>query len=422
MKEMKKIIITSLFILVSAFSFAQEAEKQELKPNESYLVGSLKDNWFFSLGVGAQTYLGENYSTGSFFGHISPAFDIAAGKWFTPVMGTRLQLSGFNARGYNSLQSPYVSGNPNDDGTYEMNFNYLNVHADFLFNLTAQLFRYNENRCYELIPFAGFGWAGILKDGISENELAFSAGLINQFRVNDKLDINLELKGMLVNQRFDGTVGGRVLEGTIGLTAGITYKFGKETEFKAGITPDVIAEVEKKSAQKESELQNQNDALKNSATDLQRKSNDLSKALEQEKQKNAKLQKEIEELKNRPQTTSTPTQTPASTPKEVKADFTGIKVFFEIGKTTLDDKNFANLENVAKCIKDSKRKVTITGYADSSTGKMSVNKKLALKRAQNIYNILVEKYGVNKDLLSVESSVVDPKGLAPEMMRMVEIK
>ena len=31
-------------------------------------------------------------------------------------MGVRAQLSGFNARGYNDLSSPYVSGNPNDDG------------------------------------------------------------------------------------------------------------------------------------------------------------------------------------------------------------------------------------------------------------------------------------------------------------------
>lgn len=134
------------------------------------------------------------------------------------------------------------------------------------------------------------------------------------------------------------------------------------------------------------------------------------------------MQKEIEELKNRPQTTSTQTTAPAVTPKAEAKDFTGVKVFYEIGKTTLDDKNSANLENVAKCIKDAKRKVTITGYADSSTGKLSVNKKLALKRAQNVYNILVEKYGVNKDMLSIESSVVDPKGLAPEMMRMAEIK
>ena len=31
---MKKIIIASLFMLVSVFSFAQEAEKQDLKPTK----------------------------------------------------------------------------------------------------------------------------------------------------------------------------------------------------------------------------------------------------------------------------------------------------------------------------------------------------------------------------------------------------
>ena len=421
MKEMKKIIIASLFMLVSVFSFAQEAEKQDLKPTKDYLVGSFADNWFISAGVGFQTYLSEYYTAGSIIDHFSPALNVGVGKWFTPVMGVRAQFSGINARGYNLLSTPYIDANEMEDGAYKMNFYYMNLHADFLFNIHSQFYRYNPERKYELIPFVGMGWFATLKDGIADNEFAANIGIINQFRINDRLDVDVELKAAVLRSAIDGNPAKR-FNVPASATVGISYKFGKETEFKQEITSDIIAEVEKKDALKESELQNQNDALKNSAADQQRKANDLNKALEQEKQKNAKLQKEIEELKNRPQTTSTQTTAPAVTPKAEAKDFTGVKVFYEIGKTTLDDKNSANLENVAKCIKDAKRKVTITGYADSSTGKLSVNKKLALKRAQNVYNILVEKYGVNKDMLSIESSVVDPKGLAPEMMRMAEIK
>lgn len=412
---MKKIIIASLFMLVSVFSFAQEAEKQDLKPTKDYLVGSFADNWFISAGVGFQTYLSEHYTAGSIIDHFSPAFNVGVGKWFTPVMGVRAQFSGINARGYNLLNTPYIDANEMEDGAYKMNFYYMNLHADFLFNIHSQFYRYNPERKYELIPFVGMGWFATLKDGIADNEFAANIGIINQFRINDRLDVDVELKAAVLRSAIDGNPAKRI-NVPASATVGISYKFGKETEFKQGITPDIIAEVEKKAALKESELQNQNDALKNSAADQQRKANDLNKALEQEKQKNAQLQKENNDLKNNKNTSSTNNNAQQG---ECKV---GLKVFFEIGKTTLDDMNAANLEYFANNIKNSNKKYSIKGYADSTTGKKKVNEKLASKRAQNVYNLLVEKYGINKDLLSIDSQVIDPKGVDAKFVRMAEIK
>jgi outer membrane protein OmpA-like peptidoglycan-associated protein len=417
---MKKIIIASLVMLVSVFSFAQEeVAKPELKPNRTYLVGGFGDNWFISAGVGGQVYFRGGLSKGSLFSdHLTPAFDIAIGKWFSPIMGVRLQASGFNAKGLVSTQTDYTSGTNDVDGMYKFGFGYFNLHGDFLFNLHSQFWRYNENRCYEMIPFLGFGLASTLKEGeLHDMEFAASIGIINQFRLSPRWDANLELKAMIVNPRFDGvSVANQYLEGTAGITAGVSYKFGKEKEFKEGITPETLAEVENKAAQRENELQNENNNLKNSASDQQRRNDELNKALEQERQKNAMLQKENEDLKNRPQGTT------ASTAATQGTSAKGVKVFYEIGKTTLDDFNSANLEYLADMIKSSNRKYTITGYADSSTGSQSINEKLANKRAVNVYNLLVDTYGVNKDLLSIESSVVDPEGLAPEMVRMAEVK
>ncbi|MFV0599579.1 MAG: OmpA family protein [Bacteroidales bacterium] len=412
---MKKIIIASLFMLVSVFSFAQEAEKQDLKPTKDYLVGSFADNWFISAGVGFQTYLSEYYTAGSIIDHFSPALNVGVGKWFTPVMGVRAQFSGINARGYNLLSTPYIDANEMEDGAYKMNFYYMNLHADFLFNIHSQFYRYNPERKYELIPFVGMGWFSTLKDGIADNEFAANIGIINQFRINDRLDLDVELKAAVLRSAIDGNPAKR-FNVPASATVGISYKFGKETEFKQGITPDIIAEVEKKAALKESELQNQNDALKNSAADQQRKANDLNKALEQEKQKNAQLQKENNDLKNNKNTSSTNNNAQQG---ECKV---GLKVFFEIGKTTLDDMNAANLEYFANNIKNSNKKYSIKGYADSTTGKKKVNEKLASKRAQNVYNLLVEKYGINKDLLSIDSQVIDPKGVDAKFVRMAEIK
>ncbi len=416
MKKMKKIIFASLFMLVSVFSFAQEeVAKPELRPTKDYLVGSFADNWFISAGIGFQTYLSEYYTTGSIIDHFSPSAYIGVGKWFTPVMGVRGQLSGLNQRGYNLLNTPYIDANEMEGNYYKMNYYYFNLHADFLFNIHSQFYRYNPERKYELIPFVGFGLFSTLKDGLDDMEFAANLGIINQFRINERLDLDVELMATVLRSAIDGNPAKRI-NVPASATIGLSYKIGKEKEFKEGITPETLAEVQNKAAQRENELQNENNNLKNSASDQQRRNDELNKALEQERQKNAMLQKENEDLKNRPQGTT------ASTAATQGTSAKGVKVFYEIGKTTLDDFNSANLEYLADMIKSSNRKYTITGYADSSTGSQSINEKLANKRAVNVYNLLVDTYGVNKDLLSIESSVVDPEGLAPEMVRMAEVK
>ena len=408
---MKKVILTSLCAIFALGAFAQSTETQELKPSKDYLVGSFADNWFISGGIGFQTYLSEYYTAGSILDHFSPAVDLSVGKWLTPVFGVRAQLSGLNQRGYNRLNTPYIDANEMVDNVYKMNFYYFNLHADLLFNIHSQFYRYNPGRKYELIPFVGMGWFATIKDGLADNEFAANAGIINQFRVNDRLDLDLELKAMILRSDVDGNPA-KLINVPASATIGLTYKIGKEKEFIAGITPDVIAEVEKKAAQRENELQNTNDALKNSAADQQRKANELNKALEQEKQKNAQLAKENDELKKRPLATTTGT-TVATTK--------GIRVYYEIGKTELDEFNSSNLEYVAEMIKASNRKFTIKGYADKTTGSLNINQKLADKRAKNVCDILVNKYGVNKDLLSIESFVVNPEG-NPALVRMAEIK
>lgn len=406
---MKKTILTSLLVGFSLLSFAQNAE--ELKPTKNYQVGSFQDNWFISAGVGVQTYVSENYFSGSLLGHFSPAVDLSIGKWFTPVMGVRAQFSGFNLRGYNSLVSDYVSGVANEDGVYEMGFGYFNIHGDFLFNLHSQFAEYNPNRCYELIPFVGFGLASSfdISEKIVNPEFAASAGLINQFRINERLDIDLELKATVIKSIIDGN-SAKYINIPMSATVGVTYKIGKENEFKYASVEPIIPVVEAPAVDNSANqaLQNQNNQLSKSLAEQQKKNNDLANSLNQEKQRANQLNSELDALKKAPKVEAV----------NVNGNF---RVFYTIGKTTLDEFNSANLEYIADMIKKSNRKFVIKGYADKTTGKLSVNQKIANKRAQNVYNLLTEKYGVSKDILSIESYVINPAG-NPALVRMAEIK
>ena len=404
---MKKIIIASLCILFSVGTFAQKTEKQELTPNKEYKVGGFGDNWFLSIGVGVQTYFSEYYTAGSVVDHFSPAIDISLGKWLTPSMGVRGQLSGLNLRGYNMLNTPYVDASNMEDGAYKMNFKYFNLHADFLLNLHSRFARYNTKRCYELIPFVGMGWFGVLRDGgLADNEFAANAGIINQFRINDRLDFDVELKAIIARSAIDGNPAKRI-NVPASATIGLTYKIGSSTEFHAceySQTP-IIEKTE--IVQNNAEEQAKIDHLNKSLAEQQRLNNDANKALLKEKQKVNELQEEVDALKN---------QTVPKVSTKI-----AVKVYFEIGQAKLDKLNEANLEYFADLIKNSNNQYAITGYADSNTGSKSVNEALANKRAEYVYKQLTEKYGINKNLLSIKSDVVGGS-TNPELVRMAEIK
>ena len=49
-------------------------------------------------------------------------------------------------------------------------------------------------------------------------------------------------------------------------------------------------------------------------------------------------------------------------------------------------------------------KVTVTGYADKSTGNATINQKLSEKRAKAVADILTSKYGISSSRITTEAS------------------
>ena len=79
-----------------------------------------------------------------------------------------------------------------------------------------------------------------------------------------------------------------------------------------------------------------------------------------------------------------------------------LAVFFTIGQTNITDKEMVNLKYAAQVIKDSPGHVyKITGYADTQTGTPQRNEYLSNQRAQNVYDALVNKFGVSPKSLKI---------------------
>ena len=361
---MKKLILILAVVAFATTAWAQETPK---KPSfAGFVSNGFWDNWFISIGAGGQVYFGECDSKDDFGRRITPAFDFSVGKWLMPTLGVRAQVGGFTLKGLTANPANiYAKGPSRVDGYYKQKWQQFNVHVDGLLNLSNWIGGYRTDRFYEAVPFAGFGMIHGCSS-LDNTKFMFVAGLINKMRLSNAFDFNIEIKGNLVPQGFDGETGGSKGEGILGVTAGFTYRFNqrnfrreKPTEIiSTGVSPEMLSAAEAK--------------------------------LAEQIRRADRLQDELNQArKAQPQTV-----------KEVKA--APLAIFFSINKADISKKEMINLKYYAEVIKSNPNQVyKVTGYADKATGTPAFNQKLSEKRAQNVADALVKKFGVKASQLQV---------------------
>lgn len=204
-------------------TIVENADKYKVETNRFW------SNWFVSVGGGAQMYFGDHNVQMAFGDRLSPALDIAFGKWFTPGIGVRAMYSGLSIKGATQNGS-HSTGKVYDASQWldEQKFDFMNIHGDVMFNASNLLCGYNEKRFWSVTPYVGVGWILTWETPRARNFNA-SLGVINSFRLSSAFDLNLDVRGTATKDEFDGEIGGRKEEGLLSVTLGITYKFPKRT-------------------------------------------------------------------------------------------------------------------------------------------------------------------------------------------------
>lgn len=354
-----KLVILSL--LLAGAAVTANAQTKEKFTSERF-----KDNIFISVGGGAQVCVNPDNSDYGLGKAITPLIHVSLGKWVNPTWGFRGQVAGL----WSTLNSKHLNGvetiTGNQTTWYKIkNKKYFTLRADALYNLSNSICGYNPDRLFTLSVFAGPGltFAKTYGDQDKLNALINgSVGLMGQFNVNDCWDINIEARGEVSPSIF-GKYSNAYTDGAVSLTAGVTYTFGGKKFISCnGVDQDAI-----------------NDEVNRYRSQLEKTNADLDAA----KRALANAKPVVEEVVKT-------VQVPG--PRAV---------FFKIGKATIDDYGLVNLKLAAKVMKENpNKKYKIAGYADKATGSVALNKKLADKRAQAVYDALV-KEGVNKDQLEV---------------------
>lgn len=356
---MKKLLIVLAFAGISAAAAAQDSYNEE-----KYRVATNKfwHNWFVQGGVSWNAWYG-NYEDGRGLDkspfkafRSSPAVSLALGKWFTPGLALRTKLSG--------VWGKAVFGD--DAGRNENKYWMLNEQA--LFNLNNMFGGYDDGRTWSLIPFFGVGVARSCT--YNRYGMGVSAGLINEFRINRKLAVNIEIGW----NRYESDVCGMPADMGKGVMdhpnnvyaeIGVTYRIGRSTWEKM---PDMETVNEL--------AQSQIDALNAMLAD--------------ERADNERLRSESESSggNNGGQAVAT---------ADTTAAVGRASVFFNINEATITSgKDLVDVKQLADYAIAAGATVVVTGYADSATGSAEFNSELSRRRAETVAGELV-KMGVKKE-------------------------
>ena len=387
-KSIECVFVALVLTFTMSTVFAQEngnRDENNKVVRGPYETNGFGGNWFIGAGGGINLGVDGGYKT-----IVSPNLDIFVGKWMTPSIGARLGYQGLTMNEW--APQPSVLG-PElniDKNMYKRRQGYAYIHADAMWNISNAFSGYKETRFWDVIPYVhggiylSYGANGIKWKG--GRELAGGVGIYNTMRISNRVKLALDVRATMFRGEAHGCVGG--IAGMTSASLGVVVNLGKTnwkraTVIPAGYSTYNVAQIDDLSATAE-KLREANKAL-------EQKNTGLAKSYEELKKENEALQKELEEAKAKTKNVS---------------DITPGAVFFNIGQTSLDERELFHLDFYVKtCIEqDAEKTFRLTGYADKETGSKKRNQYLSEKRVEYVYNLLMTKYNIPAERLIIEAA------------------
>lgn len=338
MKAKKMFLLAALMLAAFTTANAQE-EKVEFQPH-----------WYLQLQGGVAHTLGE----AEFMDLVNPAAQVAIGYQFNPVLGLRLQGSGYQSRG----------GWVNPNQTYK--WNYASAGLDLKVSLTNLIGGWNPKRFFNLGIFGGaaanIGWGNdeaqdlVLNSGRAAQDLVYMwdgtqvrpvgrFGLDMDFRCSDRVAITLEGNANVLTDKYNSKKADNA-DWYFNALLGVKIALGPTV--KRTIIPAPVPVVREEP-----------------------------KPVVQEKK---------------------PEPKPVVTVPELKTE-----IFYAIRETVAVGSEQAKIQNLIAFMKaNPNTKVSVTGYADAGTGNAKINKMYAEKRAENVAKALTEA-GIDAARITVDA-------------------
>ena len=385
MKNFIAVIMNFKKLLLVVSAVLASVSIAEAQQSKSDLSVEFRPNWTIQLQGGAAYTRGE----ASFGKLISPAANLSVGYKFHPMVGMRVGVGGWQAKGAAAQVGELY------------NFNFVQGNADLMLDLSSMFGGFNHRRVANVYVFAGFGAIGAFKndqaialaetytfDYLWTGSKFFAAGRFGtgiDFRCSDRVSLGLEANANIMSDKFNSKKAGNV-DWQMNLLAGITYRFGKNyrpskayAEAKAQEEAARVA-MEKAAAEKA--------AAEKAAAE---KAAAEKAAAEKAAAEKAAAEKAAAE------------KAAAEAARAAIAKENSIESIFSIGSYKIRSSEGKKIDALAKWLNENKDyTVLVVGYADKHTGTSTYNMELSKKRAAAVQKRLVAN-GVEAERISVDA-------------------
>lgn len=361
---MKKVIM-SLLLFLGVLSASAQAEQ---KGTTEYVF---QPHWYITLQGGGQYTLGE----GKFSDLLSPTAQIGVGYNFSKIIGLRLAVNAWQSKGVIKLDDNDITPGLEYEGKWK--WNYVAPSLEFTFNLSNIVCKYNPKRLLNVYALIGGGaniafkndeaqdvekqiaayqnanWVydnsqnmRYLWDGTKVRPFG-KAGLLFDFRVSDKVSINIEGNANTLSDKYNSKKAGN-WDWYFNALAGVKINLGKTYTTK--FTPDPEPEIRY-----------------------------VEKVVEKVVEVPAKVEvKPIEKMRR--------------------------DIFFTINSYKVRETEAEKIKDIADYLKQNPNaKVEVTGYADAGTGNNRINDRLAKQRADVVVKALINEYNISANRISFDS-------------------
>ena len=231
---------------------AQEPDTLREEPPFRVNRANRWNNWFITVEGGPGIFQGDHNIDAVFKDRLYPAFNISMGKWLCPAIALRAAVdldmvhSYYNANPDNPNPLAYRDGvlwygefvhgaspdEPYDEAPwlYRMRYNAWNFHGDLMLNVSSLIWRPYDRRVWNLIPYFGLGCIVTWNNGSHDwfnYGLCWNLGVLNSFRISERLDINLDVRVKKFPDDFNCFRQGHKREGIVNAMIGLTWHFSK---------------------------------------------------------------------------------------------------------------------------------------------------------------------------------------------------
>lgn len=227
-------------VLGLLFSYALYSQEDTLTDPD---IPGIRQGWTIEISGGGNVLFSKDSRLNHGIGNLRPDIALSVGKWFSPSVGTRIQLSGYSLAAGSTSEGVYLAdplpngmyGNADPvrdwvrirpDGSYTYTIYYLQAHVDVILSVRHMFKAILPMACrWDVVPALGLGYMHVFgyRGVPSTDVMTMHFSLMGKYKVAPEWDLFIEASSVLMPDMFEGRITGSPVDPMFSFRVGVSY-------------------------------------------------------------------------------------------------------------------------------------------------------------------------------------------------------